>query len=434
MLIIMVLNFLVGLADVYVAGFIGPGVQAVVGYVAQIYLFITIVANALSIGTLALVARAAGAGEKEKAVRIARQSLILALLLAFVLSIAGLLFYNWIVLLAGFPPGIREIAGKFLKVFSLALGPNYILIISNAVFRATGEVKKPLFAMTIASVINIALDFSLVFGIYPFPEMGYIGVAVATALAAVGGMLINLFFFTRDNWEAFYRGPWRPSLETARSIVSIGWPAGMIQVVWNAGYLIIYNILSRLGAASVTALAALTNGLRIEAVIYLPAFALNMAASVLIGQNLGAGNPARAEKAGWKVAQAGVILITAMAIIIFIRAEDFAAIVARTPPVQEETARYLRITMLSEPFMAASSILGGGLQGAGDTRAVMRVIIISMWIIRLPLAYLFSIAMGYGALGMWVAMVSSMIFQGVLMARTFQKGRWKKVKVDAQAL
>ena len=215
-----------------------------------------------------------------------------------------------------------------------------------------------------------------------------------------------------------------------RQIVRIGWPAALLQVAWNAGSIVLYNILGRLGEASITALAAIANGLRIEGMIFLPAFALHMAASVLIGQNLGAGNPERAERMGWRLAATGVVLMSLMAVAIFIRAEAFAALVAQDPAVVAETARYLRYNMLAQPFIALSLALGGGLQGAGDTRGTMGVIVTAMWLIRLPLAWLLALFLGFGAAGVWAAMVASMTFQGVFMARRFHGGRWKQLKLE----
>lgn len=430
MLLVMVFFFLVGLTDVYVAGLISSEVQAAVGFIDQLYFLIIIIANAISIGTLAMVSRSAGSGDRERALGIARQSLLFSVLIALIISLIGLFLYRDIVILAGFPTGIRDIAEKFLRIFALALGPNYILIISNAVFRARGDVKKPLITMFIVSVLNIAGDFVLVFGLFFFPKMGYTGIAASTALSVTAGMAINLFFLTRGWWKTFYSGSWRLSLALIKRIVGLSWPAAMLQVAWNAGTIVLYNILGRLGPESVTALASITNGLRIEAVIYLPAFALNMAASVLVGQNLGAGNPGRAERVGWKIAQAGVLLVSVMALVIFIWAEHIASAVTRNPAVLAETTRYLRINMLSEPFMAVSSILGGGLQGAGDTRGAMWVIIIAMWFIRLPLAYIAALVLNYGATGVWVVMITSMTAQGLLMAGRFHRGRWKTLKVD----
>ena len=430
MLLIMILNFLVGFVDVYVAGFISPEVQAAVGFVGLLYFFVIIVANAISVGTLALASRAIGAGNFPRASEIGRQSLLFSAIVAILLTLAGSLFYREIVTVAGFPAGIRGIAETFLKIFSLALGSNYILIVSNALFRASGDVKKPLVTMFVVSVLNIAGNFGFVFGIFPFPRLGYQGIALASALSVTVGMVINLVFIYFSRWRSLYAGSWKPSPETIGSIVNLGWPAAMLQIAWNAGSIILYNILGRLGEASITALAAIANGMRIEAIVFLPAFALNMSASVLTGQNLGAGNPERAEALIWRIATVCIAILTAMAIIIFIEAGSVAAILAKDAAVLAETTRYLKINMISEPFLALSLSLSGALQGAGDTRGTMWVIIIAMWIIRLPLAYCLALVLGYGAAGVWAAMVASMICQSMLMAGRFREGKWKELRLE----
>ncbi|OGP81064.1 MAG: hypothetical protein A2Z08_01665 [Deltaproteobacteria bacterium RBG_16_54_11] len=430
MLLIMIFNFMVGFADIYVAGLINPEVQAAIGFISQLYFLLIIVANAISIGTVALISRNIGAGDIARATANAKQSLIFGFFVGAALTIAALVFAREIIAAAGFPSEISAIGETFLRIFAFALGPNYLLIISNAVFRASGEVKKPLITMFVVSAVTIIGDFGLVFGITPLPKMGYPGIALATAIAATLGMTINFAFFFLNRWRTLYRRPWTISIASIKTIAKLGWPAVLLQIAWNAGSIVLYNILGRLGDARIVALASLTNGLRIEAIIFLPAFALNMAAAVLVGQNLGAKNPERAEAVGWKIAGAGVIFISAISIGIFIWARSFAALLTREPAVLAETTRYLRIMMFSEPFMALSLILGGGLQGAGDTRGTMRLVIFSMWLIRLPLAFLFALVLGYGAVGAWAAMITSMTIQGTLMARRFHQGRWKHLQVE----
>jgi putative MATE family efflux protein len=430
MLLIMIFNFLVGFVDIYVAGLIDPKVQAAIGYISQLYFLLIIVANAVSIGTVAVISRNIGAGDFARSIANAKQSLIFGLIVALALTITTLFFARQIIAFAGFPPEISAIGETFLRIFAFALGPNYLLIISNAVFRASGEVRKPLLTMFVFSAVTIIGDFCLVFGVPPFPKMGYTGIALSTAIAAGIAVGINGAFLATKQWRAIYHPPWRPSLAALKTIVNLGWPAALLQIAWNAGSIVLYNILGRLGQGSIVALASLTNGLRIEAIIFLPPFALNMAASVLVGQNLGAGKAERAEALGWKIAWAGVMLISLISIIIFIWAGSLAALLTRDPAVLAETTRYLRITMFSEPFMALSMILGGGLQGAGDTRGSMWAIVVSMWVIRLPLAFCLALVLGYGAVGVWVAMITSMTMQGVLMARRFYRGKWKHLQVE----
>ena len=430
MLLMMIFNFFVGFTDIYVAGFISPEVQAAVGYITQIYFIVIIVANAISVGALALIARAIGAGDEGKAIAVAKQALILGLMISVAFTVLCLVFYRPIIALAGFPLQIREMAETFLIIFAFALGPNYLLIISGAVFRAGAEVKKPLITMFVLSVVNIALDFFLVLGIPPFPKLGYPGIALSTVLATLLGTLMNLLFLGASRrWRTVYSRPWRLSWSIILSMFNVGWPAAFLQIAWNLASLVLYSILGRLKESSIVALASIANGLRIEAIIYLPAFALNMAASVIVGQNLGADRPDRAEKMGWKVASVGIMLTSLIALVIFTWAERFASILTGEPPVLAETTRYLRINMLSEPFMALSTIMAGGLQGAGDTRAPMWVIFFAMWTVRLPLAYFFALTLDYGAVGVWSAMVISMCSQGLLMAWWFRRGKWKTMKL-----
>lgn len=428
MLLVMLFNFLVGITDIYVAGFLGPEIQAIVGYVSQLYFFIIIVANAISIGTVAILSRAVGAGRFDEALSVARQSLLFAIGCGLALTAVCLVFRDLIISLAGFSGKIREIASDFFVIFVFALAPNYIVILSNAIFRAGGEVKLTLLAMTYISLINIVLNFLLVFGIFSFPGMGYRGIALSTALAMSAGTVICFVLFRRSIWKDIFSGMRSVSADVVRRIVRISWPAALIQISWNAGNIFLYNILSHLGQGSITAMAALTNGLRIEAFIYLPVFALNMAASVLTGQNLGAGSPQRAERIGWKISLSGVAFVSLVALPVFIWAGGISSPVAKDPHVLAETVRYIRITMLSEPFMAISVILGGCLMGAGDTKGAMFVIVSTLWIIRLPLAYFLSVIAGYGAYGVWIAMVISMFFQGLAMTARFRYGRWKELR------
>lgn len=430
MMLIMLFNFVVGFTDIYVAGLINSEVQAAVGFVSQLYFLLIIIANAISTGSIALVSRAIGANDFPRAISNAKQSLLFGVICALTLTLTGLIWYREIIATAGFPSQIKDIAEHFLRIFAFALGPNYILIISNDIFRASGQVKKPLLTMLVVSTLNVIGDFVFVFGLFSFPEMGYTGIALSTALSVSAGMIINLLFFMKNPWKKIYSPPWSFISPTILKIVKLGWPAALLQIGWNAGSIVLYNILGRLGEQSITALAAITNGLRIEAIIFLPAFALNMAASVLVGQNLGAGNPHRASQAGWRIAFFGSALLTIFAAIIFFWAEECASLLTDDPAVLKETTWYLRINMFSEPFMAFSLILGGGLQGAGDTRGSMTVIIIGMWTVRLPLAALLAFTFDLGSIGVWSAMVISMMVQGVLMAVRFYKGSWKTITLD----
>jgi putative MATE family efflux protein len=427
MLFVMFFNFLVGITDIYVAGFLGPDIQAIVGFAGQLYFFIIIMADAISISTVIILSRAVGAGRFKDAISPARQSLLFGGACALMLTLPGLLLKDQLISLAGFSGNVHEIAVDFFVIYVFALAPNYIVILSNAIFRAGGDVRLTLIAMFFVSLINVALDFLLVFGLFSFNGIGYRGIALATAISMLAGTIICVLLLRKSRWKDIFSGTWRVSTDLIRRIFILSWPAALIHISWNTGNIIIYNILSHLQDVSITAMAALTNGLRVEAILYLPVFALNMAASVLTGHNLGAGSPERAERIGWKISLSGVAIISLLAIPIFIWAGEISSPIAKDQHVLAETVRYLRITMISEPFMAISVILAGCLMGAGDTKGTMFVIVGALWIIRLPLAYVLAVVAGYGALGVWLAMIISMFVQGIAMTGRFRSGRWKVV-------
>lgn len=430
MFLVMLLNYLVGLADVYVAGLISASVQAAVGFVAQLLFTVVLIANAVGVGAVAMISRACGSGDRERAVFIARHALFFGLVLATALMLPGLLWPHGIVAAIGVPEALQPLAAQFLTVFSLAIGPNFFLVISNAVFRAFGNVRIPLGTMAVVGVLTIAGDFILTFGAGPIPAMGAVGIAAATAVAMTVGTLLNALILSRKMLARLL--PLRVELSGAviMRLFAVGWPSALLQIAWNAGTLVLFHMLGRLGTDTIASVAAMTNGLRLEAAVFLPAVAMNMAAAVLVGQNLGAGDAGRAEALGWRIASAGGVIVTLLALSVFIAADYYASLIAVDAAVRAETVRYLRLNMLSEPFLALSIILGGGLQGAGDTKGTMKIIVASLWLIRMPLAYVLAFPAGLGALGVWIAMTSSMFVQGTAITVRFRMGAWKRIVLD----
>jgi len=422
----MFLQFSVGLADVYVAGRFGAAVQGAVGFAGQVLFLFTVLANAVGVGLVAVVARREGAGEGSASWDAARQGLVVAVALAVPLSLAGVLASPGVSGLGFLPQPVARAAQELLPWYAGSLVPQSLLAVGAAVFRARAVTGWVLASAGTTAVLNLVGDFALAFGYLGLPELGPVGIAVATAGSSAAGAAVALAaLLVQGLGRALRRRGAAVEGAFARSLGRLAWPVGLLQVGWNLGALVLYAILGRLGSEAVEATAALTNGLRIEAVLYLPAFALNMAAAVLVGQALGAGCPEEAERTGWRVATAASGMLTALSLPVFLWSRTFAAMLTTDPAVQEATHLYLRFNMLSQPFMALSVCLGGGLQGAGDTRGTMSVVLVALWGIRLPLAAVLALATPLGVLGVWLAMVTSQTVQGIWMGRRFRRGRWK---------
>jgi multidrug resistance protein, MATE family len=422
----MLLQFTVGLADVYVAGRFQPEVQGAVGFAGQLLFFFGVVASALGVGLVAVISRRHGACEFAAMWQAARQGLLLAFFLIAPLAVAGFFWTPDSVLLMALPPGVAAAVTPLLPFYAAALLPQGLLITGNAIFRARSLSTLVLLCSMVTAVLNLAGNFGLAFGLWGLPALGPPGIAMATAFSSMAGAVLALAILFRQGLG--FRG-WGLEPELASRLLRLGWPAGFLQAGWQLGTLFLYGILGRLPVHAVAATAALTNGLRIEAMLYLPAFALNMVTAVLVGHALGAGNERRAENTGWRLAGAAALVLTLLALPVFVFSRELAALISPDPLVQDLTHLYLRFNMISQPFMAIGVCLGGALEGAGDTRGTMKVVLGALWGVRLPLALFLALALSLGVHGVWLAMVLSMMLQCLLMVHRFRRGKWKRIRL-----
>ena len=324
MLLIMIFDFFVGFTDVYVAGFISPQVQAAVGFVSLLYFFVIIIANAISIGTVALVSRAIGGGDFGRALEVARQSLLFGVpgrrsgepgrpdLLSPDHRRGGIS--------PGDPGDRRNVPQDLRDRPGGELSPADLERPLPGERRCEKAARNDVFRDGRQRHRGFRPGLRPLGAFLRWDTPGSPSRRLFRSSSAWGSTSLSS---SGPGGGPSIRGAWGLLPETIRQIVRLGWPAAMLQIAWNAGTIVLYNILGRLGEASITALAAIANGLRIEAMIFLPAFALNMAASVLIGQNLGAGNPDRAERMGWRIAAVGIVILSLMAVVVFIRADAF---------------------------------------------------------------------------------------------------------------
>jgi putative MATE family efflux protein len=269
--------------------------------------------------------------------------------------------------------------------------------------------------MTLVCILNIAFNFAYVFK----TPLGFRGIALATASSVFLGSLINLIWIKRliHSTKSF---AWDPM----RRVLQIGWPIGVLQALWQLASMVLFLILSALPEKRVETLAALTAGLRIESVIYLPAFAFNMANAVVVGNFLGEKKEKEAFRGGMVTALIGVALVMMMVITVILNARWIASALSPDERVVQECVTYIYISMVSEPFMAWGVILGGGLSGAGDTKSVMTRVALSLWLVRIPLSYLFVVALGFGAVWVWWSMNFSQFLQAFLITKRYFHGKW----------
>ncbi len=413
--VIMFFEFLIGLTDVYIAGKVNKEVQAAYGFVIQLYLIFIVIANALTVGTVSVVSRLFTSEQKDKLREAIFSSLVTNTLAGIILAVGGILFAQELISLLSIPEVLKQLSIPFIKVYAIGLMFHYILINSNGILRSCHLVKNSLKNMTLVCVINILLNFFLVF----HTPLGFQGIALATALSVFIGSFMNMLHVKRLVGDTK-----RFSFSTIKKIVDIGWPMGLLQILWQLSSMVLFLVLSHLPENRVEILAALTTGLRIESAIYLPAFAFNMANAVIIGNLLGEKKEKDAFRSGIVTAMIGVVIVSIMAIAVVLNARWITSFLSGNEIVIHESTKYLYISMISEPFMAWGIILAGGLNGAGDTRSVLTRVAISVWLVRIPLSIIFVILFRFGAVSVWWSMNLSQFVQALLISKRYFSKEW----------
>ncbi|MFA5275745.1 MAG: MATE family efflux transporter [Candidatus Omnitrophota bacterium] len=417
MTIIMLCVFLIGLTDVYVAGRLGKEIQASYGFATQFYFIFTILASALSIGSVSVISRLFTSHREEEFKTTIDSAVTVAIFGGMLFSVLGFVFAKNIVSALNVPQELKVFVVPLTRIFSLGLLFSYLFLNTNAILRACGLVRKSLWTMAIVCVLNIALNFILVL----MTPLKFKGIALATAISMLIGSILNLFYMRK-----LISGFFVFSLNAARNIFSIGWPAGLLQIFWQVGYMVIYLLLSAIPEHNIEILAAFTNGLKVEAAVFLPAFAFNMANAVVVGNLLGKKNREDAYSAGLVTAFVGVIIVVIMALAILFNARTIASFLSGNEEVVKQSMLYIYISMLFEPFMAWGVILSGALQGAGDTKSVMFIVGLSMWLVRIPLCYILGIYFGFGAIAVWWSMNASILVQSFFVTGRYFSQKWIK--------
>jgi len=426
-LFMMLFQTVIGALDVYVCGLIGRDAQAAMGLIMQASSFFLTVAVAVANGSVAALTQSLGAGKRLRAIRYGGLSLSLGVLFSAFILVCGLSLRNPFLLILNVPPEILVPARNILGLFLCILPLNYLIILTNAVLRSHKMVMVPLAAVAVTCLVNTWLDFGLGLGMWGMPNMGYMGVAWATFWSMCGGLLLNVLLLARAGLLARSMfAPWRWMRIAVRYVFRVAWPAGFVQIVWHTGYLTLLSILGGLPIRPVDALAGFAGGERVESAIFLPAVAFNLSASILVGHALGSGDKAEAKRMGYRVWGFGVVAMTALSAILWFFLPEVAHFFSSDPNVAEQIMSYLRYNLAAVPFTCTSIIIGGALTGAGATMYTFLVFMLSIGLVRLPVAWWLGWKAWGTADGVWLSMLVSQMVQATALLFIFQFRNWAR--------
>ena len=428
--LMMLLQFGIAFVCVWVAGRINPVVQASFGMIAQCVMLLQVVAIAVGSGAIASISQSLGAG----LMRRARRYVLLvgwgSLLLGILTALLGYALRNQLFDALMAPPETREILENYWLVTLLTTPLNYVWGVSTGLFRAIRHVIAPLLVTMLVFAIIVFGATGLGLGWFGLPDYGYMGIAWANFISVLIGAAGNILLLLRLGYMRPRDTPsWRWIRRGAPYLIRVAWPAGLSQFLWQFGYLVMFAITASLPLGSVAALAGMTAGMRVESLLFMPAFAFNMTVSVLVGNSLGAGDKAEARRIALVLSVSGCACISALAGVMWPFMDDLAALLSDSPAVQTQTVSYLFYNLLATPFTASSMIFGGIMTGAGATRYNLTVFAGSFWLVRLPLAWLLGHVLWEDAAGIFLSMLVSQAVQACVMLWIVLRLDWTRFSI-----
>jgi len=422
MWLIMIFN----IVDAWWVGKLGAEPFAGVSAASFIYWALQSIATLVSTGVTAMVARFIGSNDPEKASLVTGQGIVLSIFLAIVFAIGGLLLQDTTYLYMGLEKSVFLSAHDYMKYILVGLPVIFVWFEIDAVFRGTGDTRTPLKLVAAALFVNMILDPFLIFGVGPFPELKAGGAALATVISHTLAVIAGIALLQKRQVKIRYVSSSKfIDLDLILRISRIGAPIAFSGFMFSTSYMLLTRVITKLGPEP---LAALGLGHRIEGLSYFTAVGFAVAAETLVGQNLGAGKPERAEKAAWLSLLYISIFLAIVSICYYLFANKIFLFFINDEAVIREGTLYLKTIAIFEIFLGFEVVLEGAFSGAGNSMPPMLVSVPLTWA-RIPLAIFLAYSMGMGSLGIWWAIAATTGLKGVLMALWFRKGNWKSQKV-----
>jgi putative MATE family efflux protein len=375
-------------------------------------------AEMLSVGLTAVAARRHGEGRPAEAARAAGDALLFTLVLGTCAAIAGRLGVDAMFRAMSTPPEVAAVGHAYLALYVLAAPVLYGYFVVDAAFRASGDTRTPLIILAGSIAVALVLDPVLILGLGGAPRLGIVGAAVATVATRSIAFVIGCVVLRRRGLLTIGR----PRFAVMALIARIGLPTAATGVLFSVVYVVIARTAAKFGTP---ALAALGLGFRVESWLYMIGVGFGAAAAAIVGQNLGAGQPERATRAGWLMLAAATVPAIFASAISFLAPERAASIFTHDAAVIAHTASYLRIAAISQLVVCAEVVLEGALGGAGYTLVPM-VTSTALTVSRIPLAVWSS---RFGIVGLWWTISITATARGLAMIAIWGAGRWRRARV-----
>lgn len=424
MVLEMVMESIFAVVDVFFVAKLGAEAVAAVGVTESVIVLVFAIAIGFSMATTAMVARRIGGKDPAGAATAAVQAILLSAAVSIPIALAGIFFARDLLELMGASSEVVAAGSTYTAVMFGGNATILLLFLNNAIFRGAGDAALAMRALWLANLINIVLDPCFIFGLGPFPELGVAGAAVATTIGRGIGVLFQFTIMLRGRSRihiAFAHIRLRMPVMRRLARVSLG---GILQfAIEMASWIGLVRIIALFGS---TALAGYTIAVRIIIFTILPAWGLGNAAATLVGQNLGASQPERAERATWLTAHCTAIFLFLVAVFFITFGEFLMQLFTADPAVIRYGAEYLLYISFGYVFFAYGMILVQAFNGAGDTVTPSIMNFFCFWVFRIPLAYVLAVPLEMQVRGVFIAMTISESLIAIFAFFLFRRGAWKR--------
>ena len=424
MILEMSMEALFAIVDTFFVAQLGAAPVAVVGLTESVLALVYAVGIGLSIGATATVARRVGEKDMDGAAHTATHAVYLGIIVSVVMGVAGLAFAPDIFHLLGAEQDVVDVGLPFMRIMYGTNGVIVFLFLLNGIFRGAGDAAIALRVLMIANGLNIILDPMFIFGVGFFPELGVTGAAVATVIGrSVGVAFAAWALFFRTNGRLHVRAEhWKFDPKLLGSLVSISGTAVLQFLVATLSWSGLIRIIAAFGTI---ALAGYQIGLRVIIFVILPAVGLANAAATLVGQNLGAGKPERAERSVWLASglNAGLLAVAGLFFVLF--PDLVVSIFTSDQSVAAYSRDCLRIVGYGYAFYGLGMVMESSFNGAGDTWTPTYLNFFIFWLFEIPLAYVLANVYGLGPQGVFWAITLAFSMLAVVAALLFKRGKWK---------
>ena len=430
MMLEMCLESVFAVVDIYFVNRLGSHAVSIVGLTEAVITIVYSVAMGLSAAATAMVARRIGEKNPEGAADAAMQSLILSGILIVVMSVVGYVYAEEILHAMGAEPAAIAMGINYTRIMLGGCLVVVLLFLINGIFRGAGNASVAMRSLWLANGCNIVLCPVLINGYGPFPEMGITGAAVATVAGRGAGVVYQLvkLFYGNNELLPVRKAKWVPLWNVMKSLSEIATPATLQFVVQSASWIFLAAIVARYGS---DASAGYQTAIRLVIFFILPAWGISNAAATLVGQNLGANRPDRAEASVKTIAKYNALLMGGVMIFFLVLAVPLIDIfIPATSVIQHDYAvQALRVISTGYILYGVSMVLMQAFNGAGDTKTPTWISFVGFWLLQIPMAWLMAITFNWGPLGVFIAIPVAESIIAFIYLYYFRKGKWKLVTV-----